>query len=76
MTQLKVMRHESGICDISEGNYHLIFFVGKLGKQSYKSMFSGVFVSAVGESFYHQCLPDNSVNLGISTNAITCLSKM
>ena len=39
-------------------------------------MLSGVFVSSVGESFYHQCLPDNSVNLGISTNAMTCLSKM
>ena len=52
------------------------YFVGKLGKQSYKSMFSGVFVSAVGESFYHQCLPDNSVNLGISTHAMMCLSKM
>ena len=39
-------------------------------------MFSGVFVSAVGESFYHQCLPSNSVNLGISINAMMCLSKM
>ena len=27
LTQLKVMRHESGICDISEGNYHFIFFL-------------------------------------------------
>ena len=63
-------------CVIYQSKTIFGYFAGKLGKQSYKSMFSGVFASAVGESFYHQCLPDNSVNLGISTYAMMCLSKM
>ncbi len=42
---------------------------------SYLNEFDNVYVSAVGMSFYSQCVPSNSVHLGFSAAAFHWLSE-
>ncbi len=45
------------------------------GPPSYLKEFDNVYVSAVGTSFYSQCVPSNSVHLGFSASAFHWLSE-
>lgn len=64
--------------DRPENDYNSIFYYvqGLLPlSSSYLSDFPNVFVSATGTSFYEQCFPSDSVNLGFSCLAIQWLRK-
>ncbi len=45
------------------------------GPLSYLKEFDNVYVSAVGTSFYSQCVPSGSVHLGFSAAAFHWLSE-
>ncbi|XP_022777779.1 indole-3-acetate O-methyltransferase 1-like [Stylophora pistillata] len=64
--------------DRPENDYNSIFYLlqGSLPlSSSYLCDFPNVFVSATGTSFYEQCFPSESVNLGFSCLAIQWLRK-
>ena len=56
--------------------FYRFFLAGLLpGSSSYLQDFPNVFVSATGTSFYKQCFPSESVNLGFSCLAVQWLSQ-
>lgn len=61
--------------DLPENSWTKLFKTTSESMDSYKQL-PNVFASGIGESFYKQLLPSNSVHLGFSSNAFHYLSRV
>lgn len=61
--------------DLPENNWTALFTTINNSSNSYKHL-PNIYCSAVGQSFYHQLVPSNSVHLGYSTYAFHYLSQI